>query len=229
MKLSKFIISVDTVIFGYLDGVIYTPLYRRNPKKGEPYPNLWSLPGGPIQSDENFEDACKRKLQEDLNIKVEYLEQLYTFGNPNRDPRRRAISVSYIALIRLSLNQLSNDTLDRSRKWFPLTEIPKSEWAFDHLDIFTTAIKRLKSKLTYEPIGFNLLDNEFSMPQLQALYESILERQLDRRNFAKKIHSFSLLTPTVKVSEGRGRPTQMFKFDTKQYKRLTKDGFIFEI
>lgn len=228
MKISKFIVSVDTVIFGYLDGKIYTPLYRRSPKKDEPFPNHWSLPGGPIKIDESFETACKRKLEEDLNIKVEYLEQLYTFGSPERDPRSRSISVSYLALIRLHSDKLDNDAASETQ-WFPINGIPDSGWAFDHHNILNLAIKRLKAKVTYEPIGLNLLDQEFSIPQLQALYESILERKLDRRNFAKKIHSFSLLTPTVKLSKGRGRPTQLFKFDMTQYKLLIKDGFIFEV
>jgi len=228
MKASKLIVSVDTVIFGYIHGVIYTPLYRRIEKKDEPFPGHWSLPGGPIQTEESFETACKRKLKEDLGIKVEYLEQLYTFGSPGRDPRNRSISVSYIALIRLHPDQLNHDT-DSDIQWFSISEKPKSRWAFDHANILDMAIKRLKAKVTYEPIGLNLLDEEFSIPQLQALYESILERKLDRRNFAKKIHSFSLLIPTVKLSEGRGRPTQLFKFDMNQYRRLIKDGFIFEI
>lgn len=228
MGISKFVVSVDSVIFGYIDGVIHTPLYRRSPKKDEPFPNKWSLPGGPIQANESFEQACQRKLEEDLEIKVGYLEQLYTFGAPERDPRSRSISVSYLALIRLNSNQMSR-TGSGEINWFPMSDLPKSDWAFDHEGILKMAIKRLKAKVTYEPIGLNLLDEEFSIPQLQLLYESILERKLDRRNFAKKIHSFSLLLPTKKLIEGRGRPTQFFKFDMKQYRLLIQQGFIFEI
>ncbi len=228
MKISEFIVSVDTVVFGYTDGVIYTPLYRRTPKKGEPFPDSWSLPGGPIQAEETFEEACKRKLVEDLDLRIEYLEQLYTFGSPDRDPRRRSISVSYLALIRLNLTQMKRDGTEKIH-WFPIGDLPNSGWAFDHESVLEMAIKRLKAKVSYEPIGLNLLDEEFSIPQLQSLYESILERKLDRRNFAKKIHSFKLLVPTVKLAVGRGRPTQFFKFDMNQYRLLIKDGFIFEI
>ncbi|MEM7791578.1 MAG: NUDIX domain-containing protein [Verrucomicrobiota bacterium] len=230
MKLTKLIVSVDTVIFRYHDGTIYTPLYRREARGRDPYAGHWSLPGGPINTEEDFETACHRKLQEDLGLTVEYLEQLYTFGAPDRDPRGRAISVSYMALIKLSENQLNSDNDESKVRWFALNDVPKSKWAFDHASILATAIKRLKAKVTYEPIGINLLDQEFSIPELQTLYESILERQLDRRNFAKKIHSFDLLISTrQKRSEGRGRPTQLFRFNMKRYKQLTKDGFIFEL
>lgn len=225
MKLSKFIVSADTVIFGYHDGTIYIPLFKREDTSTDPYPQHWSLAGGPIKDNETLEQACRRKLEEDLKLKVEYLEQLYTFASPTRDPRSRAISIAYIALIQLREHQLA----DADKNWFTLQNLPRSNWAFDHQQIVVTAIKRLKSKITYEPIGINLLNEEFSIPQLQSLYESILERPLDRRNFAKKIHAFELLIPTQTIRAGRGRPTQLYKFDTKQYNRLQKEGFVFEL
>jgi len=168
-------------------------------------------------------------LEEDLKLKVEYLEQLYTFGDPKRDPRNRSISIAYFALIKLSEEKIENDDTQMKVHWFPISQLPKSDWAFDHRQIVATAIERLKAKVTYEPIGFNLLDTEFSIPQLQNLYEAILERDLDRRNFAKKIHSFDLLIPTRTIRAGRGRPSQLYKFDTKQYKRLQKEGLLFEV
>lgn len=225
MKPSKFIVSADTVIFGYHNGIIYIPLFKRANTPREPYPQHWSLAGGPINDDETLENACRRKLEEDLKLKVEYLEQLYTFGTPDRDPRSRAISIAYLALIQLDEHQLA----DKQNNWFTLQNLPQSKWAFDHKQIVTAGIKRLKAKITYEPIGINLLSEEFSIPQLQSLYEAILERSLDRRNFAKKIHAFALLIPTQTIRAGRGRPTQLYKFDTQQYKRLQKDGFVFEL
>ncbi len=229
MKPSRFIVSVDAVIFGYNNGTIYTPLYQRRTASADPFPKHWSLAGGPLQEDESLEDACRRKLEEDLDLKVEYLEQLYTFGDPDRDPRNRAISIAYFALIKLSEERMKADTAKMDIQWFPIDQLPKSKWAFDHKQVVTKAINRLKAKVTYEPIGFNLLDTEFSIPQLQSLYESILGRELDRRNFAKKIHSFELLIPTRTVRAGRGRPTQLHKFNTRQYSRLQKEGFVFEI
>lgn len=229
MEVSRFIVSADSVIFAYLDGSIYIPLYKRSSHAAEPFPDYWSLAGGPIQDDESPKEACRRKLEEDLQLKVEYLEQLYTFGDPARDPRKRSISIAYFALTRLHAEQLANNLPNSTSRWFPIKDLPKSKWAFDHKRIVNTAIKRLKAKVTYEPIGFNLLDAEFSIPQLQSLYESILGRKLDRRNFAKKINSFKLLIPTKTIQAGRGRPTQLHKFDTQQYNRLQKEGFVFEI
>ena len=113
--------------------------------------------------------------------------------------------------------------------WFPFNDLPTDNWAFDHEEIVTLAIKRLKAKVTYEPIGFHLLPEEFSMPQLQLLYEVILERELDKRNFVKKIQSYDFLIPTRTVSKGRGRPVQLLKFDHKKYQKLLERGIIFEL
>jgi len=108
MKLSRFIVSVASVIFGYADGCLYIPLFKRASRATEPYSDCWSLPGGPIGADETFEQACHRKLRQDLGLSVEYLEQLYTFGEPSRDPRDRAISVSYFALIKMESEALAS-------------------------------------------------------------------------------------------------------------------------
>lgn len=225
----KFIVSIDSVIFGFKDGCIHIPLYRRGSSQADPFPNCWSLPGGPIQADETLEQACQRKLEEDLNLKIDYLEQLYTFAEPNRDPRSRAISIAYYALSNLTDENLESGNDALHAKWFPISNLPKSKWAFDHKKIVDTAIKRLKAKISYEPIGFNLLAKEFSIPQLQSLYEAILQRPLDRRNFAKKILSMDLLEQTFTRNAGRGRPTQFYKFNTKQYQKLQKSGFVFDI
>ena len=225
MKLPRFIVSVDTVIFAYWNGVIYIPLYKRSAGKSEPYVDCWSLAGGPLQESETPEEACRRKLEEDLGLKVRYLEQLYTFADPDRDPRNRVVSIAYFALIRLA----DDPTEREGEHWVPISQLPAKNWAFDHKRIVQTAVSRLKAKVTYEPLGVNLLEREFSMPQLQSLYEAVLEYPLDRRNFAKKIHSYNLLIPTKTVSEGRGRPTQLYRFDTQQFNRLQKEGFVFEL
>ncbi len=222
----KIFVSVDSVIFGYRDRQLFVPLFRRRVQGGgEPFPDCWSLPGGPLLDGETFEAACRRKLEEDIGLKIEYLEQLYTFGAPERDPRDRAISVSYFAFIRWPENPLVAGRDAREARWFPLDAIPTGPFAFDHREILDTAIQRLRGKLLYQPIGLNLLDDEFSMADLLAIYEAVLPRKLDRRNFSKKILSFKLLTPSRVVARARGRPTQLFRFDRKIYQSLQREGF----
>jgi len=222
----KIFVSVDAVIFGYRDRKLFVPLFRRRAQgKGEPFPDCWSLPGGPLLDGETFEAACRRKLEEDIGLRIEYLEQLYTFGAPERDPRDRAISVSYFALIRWPDNPLVAGRDAREARWFSLDDLPAGPYAFDHREILSTAIQRLRGKLLYQPIGLNLLDAEFSMADLLAIYEAVLPRKLDRRNFSKKILSFGLLVPIRVAPRARGRPTQLYHFDRRVYQALQREGF----
>jgi len=225
-NLSKFVVSVDCVIFGYINQAIYVPLLMR---ANEPFADCWSLPGGPIRDDEAPEDACLRKLQEDIGLKVEYIEQLYTFGAPGRDPRERAFSISYFALIEETDRPLIWGRDSRTAQWFHIDKLPESQWAFDHGNIVNVALQRLRGKLTYEPIGMSLLPEEFSLSELKTIYEVILGHQLDRRNFYKKMKSTGLLIPTQTVPSNRGKPTQLYRFDQEQYARLKQDGYAFEI
>lgn len=222
--ISKFIVSVDCVIFGYIHNAIYVPLLMR---AIEPYKDCWSLPGGPIYGDESPEQACLRKLEEDIGLKIEYIEQLYTFAAANRDPRERAFSISHFALIEETDRPLIWGQDSRTAQWFQIDKLPEGNWAFDHEDIVQTAIKRLRGKLTYEPIGLSLLPDEFSLPELKKIYDVILGIELDRRNFYKKIKSKDLLIPTSIVPSNRGKPTQLYRFDRKRYAKLKEEGFSF--
>lgn len=219
-------VAVDAVVFGYESkGNLSVLLIKRGI---EPYKDSWALPGGLVMEDESLEAAVKRELKEETSVKIDYLEQLYTFGKPKRDPRNRVVSVSYFALVCPHHFKIKADTDANEVQWFPVNELPKL--AFDHKIIFNTAAKRLKSKLLYQPIGFDLLNAEFPFSDLEHLYTTILGRAIDRRNFRKKILSFGFIEETDKIhQEGSGCPAKLFKFNTQKYNALVDDGIHFDI
>jgi 8-oxo-dGTP diphosphatase len=157
-----------------------------------------------------------------------FLEQLYTFGAVDRDPRERVVSVAYYALVKLSAHEARAATDAANAWWYPVSKVPKL--AFDHAEILKTAVARLKGKVRYQPIGFELLPPKFTLSQLQHLYEAVLEARLDKRNFRKKVLSFGLLVPLEETQMvGRHRPAQLFRFDQKKYDQLRKRGLNFEL
>lgn len=232
-------ITVDCVVFGLSEPVGYLPptlevlLVRR---KDEPFKGRWALPGGHVHMEEGLEEAAQRELKEETGVQINYLEQLYTFGKPGRDPRGRVISVAYFALVR-SKDHIAQAGSDASEaQWFSMTSalvtgLSEGGLAFDHAEILDMAFKRLQMKVRYAPLGFNLLPAKFSLSQLQALYEGILGRPLDKRNFRKRILSMGILKE-VGVESGSGRPgpaAQLFRFDKKAYDLAVKNRFNFEI
>jgi 8-oxo-dGTP diphosphatase len=218
-------LTVDCVIFGFDEGALKVLLIRRGL---EPFKGRWALPGGFVRVDEELDEAARRELEEEAGVKNVYLEQLYTFGSVKRDPRERVVSVAYYALVRQAGMQPRASTDADEALWFEWAKIPPL--AFDHARIIDAAIQRLRGKLRYEPIGFELLPPKFTLSQLQHLYEAVLGVELDKRNFRKKIHSFDLLVPLNETfSAGRQRPAQLFRFDMARYKRLKKSGFLFEV
>lgn len=219
-------IAVDAVVFGYRDNALFVLLIQQ---KFGIFKNTWSLPGGFVKDAEPLTDAVKRELREEAGIEVNYLEQLYTFGDDaNRDPRGRVISVAYFALVNPDGFRLKAETDAMDANWFPIVNLP--DLAYDHQDIIRTAHQRLKSKLLYRPIGFDLLHEEFPFSDLENLYTTILEREIDRRNFRKKLLSFGILEETDHIlHEGSGRPAKLFSFNKLKYKELEKEGFNFEI
>lgn len=228
MKHNGIRLTVDAVVFGYAktEGVSILLVKR----KYEPFKNTWALPGGFVLEEESLEQAVIRELKEETGIAVNYLEQLYTFGEPARDPRQRIISVAYFGLINSSrYKQLHAGTDADKAEWFNITNLP--ELAFDHATIIHTASERLRAKIQYQPVGFELLDKKFSFADLEKLYTALLGRDIDRRNFRKKILSFDFLEklPELTQPEGQGRPSNMFRFNKKRYDQLTKKGFFFEI
>lgn len=218
-------VSVDAVVFGYEEGKISVLLIKR---KYEPFKGKWAIPGGFVLNDESLEEAVQRELHEETGVKINYLEQLYTFGNPTRDPRGRVVSVAYFGLVRPNTFKIFASTDASEVQWFNIDELP--EFSFDHKEILNMAIKRLQAKVTYEPIGFELLDKKFPFSDLEKLYTTLLGREIDRRNFRKKIISLNVLDElNEKVSKGSGRPANLFQFNQKRYFQLKKEGIIFEI
>ncbi|TCP23382.1 8-oxo-dGTP diphosphatase [Tenacibaculum skagerrakense] len=218
-------VAVDAVVFGYDAKQLSVLLIKRGV---EPFKDSWALPGGLVMDDESLEIAVTRELKEETGVQIDYLEQLYTFGKPGRDPRNRVVSVSYFGLVRPNHFKIQASTDAKEVQWFPVKKLPKL--AFDHKLILETAKERLKAKLQYQPIGFDLLNKEFPFSDLENLYTTILDHKIDRRNFRKKILSFEIVEETDKMyQKGSGRPAKLFKFNNKKYNQLLKEGFHFEI
>ena len=219
-------VAVDAVVFGYESKQELSVLLI---KRGvAPFKDEWALPGGLVLNDESLEEAVERELAEETGVEIDYLEQLYTYGEPNRDPRNRVVSVSYFALVKPNHFKIKADTDAAEVQWFHLNDLPKL--AFDHQKILTQAHQRLKAKLSYQPIGFNLLNDEFPFSDLEHLYTTILEQAIDRRNFRKKMLSFGIIEQTDKIENvGSGRPAKLFKFNRKKFKELSTSNFHIDI
>jgi 8-oxo-dGTP diphosphatase len=218
-------LTVDCVVFGYDDGELKVLMIQR---ALEPFKGRWALPGGFVRVDETIDDAARRELTEETGLNDVFLEQLCTFGAISRDPRERVVSVAHYALVKLSDHRAKAATDAANAEWFPISKAPKL--AFDHADILATALTRLKGKVRYQPIGFELLPPQFTLSELQHLYEAVLETELDKRNFRKKVLGFGLLVPLMETRmAGRHRPAQLFRFDADKYEKLKKRGFNFEV
>lgn len=219
-------IAVDAIVFGYEEGKLYLLLIQ--PRYGD-WGDKWALPGGFVLEDEPLTTAVKRELKEEANVEVNYLEQLYTFGDDiNRDPRARVISVAYFALVNPTQMTLKAATDANDARWFEYNDLPSL--AYDHQTIIAKAYQRLQAKVTYQPIGFDLLDKEFPFSDVENLYRTILGQEIDRRNFRKKIMSFGIIEETNKIQKsGGGRPAKLFRFNLPKYKELSNSRFHLEI
>lgn len=219
-------VAVDAVVFGYdaEEGVSVLLIKR----KFEPFQKSWALPGGLVKEDESLEEAVRRELREESGIDVTYLEQLYSFGQPDRDPRNRVVSITYYGLVRPKDYQLSAQTDAEDVAWFNIHKLPKL--AFDHKQIVEMAIKRLRGKLAYEPVGFELLDKKFPFSDLEKLYQTLLDTELDRRNFKKRIMSYGFLEELNETMQrSLGRPATLFQFNKKKYFELKEKGYNFDL
>jgi 8-oxo-dGTP diphosphatase len=201
-------VTVDVVIFTLYDGRLHVLMVQR---KHWPYADHWAIPGGFVNMDESLETAARRELAEETGVEDVYLEQLYTFGDPGRDPRTRIISVAYFALIRPEEQQIQVSEESNDVRWFPVDELP-APLAFDHDRILRYAIDRLRSKMEYTTLAFQLLPTEFTLPKLKRIYEEILGEKLDKANFYRKLRDSDLLEDTGKFHEGRGRPARLYRF-----------------
>lgn len=218
-------LTVDCVVFGFDEGALKVLLIRRGI---EPFLNRWALPGGFVRTDETLDEAALRELQEETGLREVYLEQLYTFGEIHRDPRERVISVAYFALVRRTDHVPAASTDAADAAWFEAEKTPPL--AFDHAEILKAALDRLRGKIRWQPVGFELLPKKFTLSQLQGLYEAILGRELDKRNFRKKLLALDLLVALEETTTAASRrPAQLFRFDQRKYQSLTRKGFIFDL
>jgi 8-oxo-dGTP diphosphatase len=203
-------VTVDVVIFSlFAEQKDWRVLLVK--RKNAPYAAMWALPGGFVNMDESLEDAAARELEEETGVADVYMEQLYTFGTPDRDPRTRVITVAYFALVPYTEVDPRAGSDAAETEWFSVFDLP--ELAFDHLEIITYAMQRVRYKLEYTTVGFELLPDEFTLTQLQQAYELILQEELDKRNFRRKILSAEIITETgAKRKEGEGRPAKLYRY-----------------
>lgn len=220
----KILVAVNCIIFGFDQGTLKLLLLKRRiePAKGE-----WAIMGGFVNSDESLNDAARRILKQLTGLDNVYLEQLYGFGDLNRDPGGRVISLAYYALIRSDAhdNQLVEE---HGAHWINYKSIP--ELIFDHGEMADKALENLRNRARFGPIGFELLPEKFTLPDLQYLYEAIYQQQLDKRNFRKKILSMNLLDKLEDKDKTNSRKGAfLYRFNEEKYQSLLKTGFNFEI
>ena len=215
-------VTADCVIFGF-DGVsIKVLLIQRGI---DPYKGKWALPGGFMNIDESAEECARRELEEETGLKTASVEQFYTFTDVMRDPRERVITVAHYALVRLSEVKGGDDAA--KAQWFAQSEIPSL--AFDHDRILRMALTRLKERICFEPIGFELLPEVFTMSELQNLYEAILGVKFDRRNFYNKMLKLGILAEAEPRPENASRRTPTkYRFNAEKYAELKQKGFRLE-
>ena len=220
-------LTVDCVVFG-LDVEQKDLKILLIQRDKAPFQGGWALPGGFVRVNESLEHTAMRELREETGMSEVFLEQLYTFGAVERDSRERVVTVAYYALVNLNGHQIQASSDARHAAWFSVQDMPTL--AFDHDHVVAVALRRLQGKVRYEPIGFELLPKKFTVSQLHTLYEIVLERQLDRRNFRKKILSMGLLTDLREAQEDVAhRAARLYQFNEKKYHQLKRRGFHFEI
>lgn len=215
-------VTTDCVIFGFDGGKLKALLVERGL---EPYKGRWAFPGGFVKMDESCEEGALRELEEETALKGTYVQQFHTYSDPNRDPRERVITVAFFALVRIQEVEAGDDA--NKAQWFAIDEVP--QLAFDHDVILRDALKRLRERIHFQPIGFELLPEKFTMRQLQNLYEAILDVHFDRGNFSKKMLHFNILTPLDEtVRPTPKREARLYRFNKESYDELKQKGFRLE-
>ncbi len=218
-------LSINCVVFGFENSRLEVLLIKR---KNQPEKGAWALPGGFVLKNEDINNAAERILAETSNVKNIYLEQVETFGDVDRFPSRRVISIAYFALINPERHSLKPGIDTTDVKWFPVVSFP--QMPFDHNEIYQSALLKLRKSVRYKPIGFELLPKKFTLTQFQNLYECIMDKKLDKRNFRKKLLGMNLLHKLDELQQGvPHRAAQLFKFDVKTYEELKNKGFSFEL
>jgi len=215
-------VAVDIVVFTVRDGALNVLLVKRGVP---PFEGKCALPGGFVREGESLEEAALRELYEETGVRDVFLEQLYTFGEPSRDPRGRVISVAYYALIASDKLQLAAGADAAEAHWLAANHLPAL--AFDHRSILDYALERLRNKLEYTTVGFQLLPEKFTLSALQSVYEAILGRKLDKRNFRRKIALLGILKPLREWRKTGRKPAQLFRFAAGRFEKLKDRGILF--
>ncbi|WP_424493791.1 NUDIX hydrolase [Salinimicrobium sp. GXAS 041] len=220
----KMYVATDCIIFGFDSGTLKLLVFKR---RVEPLAGEWSLIGSFVKLNEDVKEAAQRVLREITGLENVYMEELRAYGSADRDPGFRCISIGQYALIRI--NEYDREQVEKhGAHWYDINELPKL--VLDHNQMVQDALDRLKRKARYKPIGFELLPEKFTIPQLQRLYEAIYQKELDSRNFRKKVLSLNVL---VKLNEkdksGSRRGAYLYKFDNENYQKLQESGYNFEI
>ncbi|MFN7117857.1 MAG: NUDIX hydrolase [Saprospiraceae bacterium] len=217
--------TVDNVIFGFDEGDLKVLLIKRGE---EPYKGKWALPGYFVYSDEDLDSAAARVLRELTGLSKVYLEQVKTFGRVGRHPFGRVITVAYFSLVKISDYSIQAASIAQKAQWHSVAKV--KDLAFDHNEILNACFERLKWLVRVRPVGFELLPPKFTLTELQHLYEAILETDLDKRNFRKKILSMNLLVDLDETQEGVAhRPAKLYRFDPRKYHQFEAEGFNFEL
>lgn len=221
---SKILVAVDCVIFGFDSEQLKLLLFKR---KVAPLKGAWSLIGAFVNENLSLNDAAKQVVFDLTGLDNIFLEELQTYSNVDRDPGERVISVAHYSLIRI--NDVNIESVEKfDAHWFNLDEIP--ELIIDHKQMVDDAILKIRKKTRYQPIGFELLPEKFTIPQLQILYECIYQRKLDDRNFRKKILSFDILTKTdEKDKSGSKKGAFLYKFNKEKFNSFISKGYNFEL
>lgn len=215
-------VTVDVVIFTVRGTELQVLLIKRGVP---PFEGHYAIPGGFVHEDESLEEAALRELYEETGVRNLFLEQLYTFGEPKRDPRGRVVTVAYYALIASDKLSLTAGADAAEAGWFSMGALPGL--AFDHDRILHCAVERLRNKLEYTTVGFQLLPEKFTLGELQAVYEAILEKQLDKRNFRRKIALLGILKPLREWRRAGRKPAQLFRFAAERFEKLKDKGILF--
>jgi 8-oxo-dGTP diphosphatase len=215
-------VAVDIVIFTIQSGELCVLLVKR---AIPPFADQFAIPGGFVLDGESLDQAALRELKEETGVSEVYLEQLYSFGDPGRDPRGRVISVAYYALIATDRSPLIAGSDAAEARWWPIRKLPPL--AFDHGKILDYSLERLRNKLEYTTVGFQLLPERFSLSELQEMYEAILDKKLDKRNFRRKLALLKILQPTREFRRSGRRPARLFEFVASNFEKLKDKGILF--
>lgn len=214
-------VTVDIVIFTIRERQLQVLLVRR---AAEPFQGCFAIPGGFVRENESLDEAARRELLEETGVRDVYLEQLYSFGDPERDPRGRVVTVAYFALVSSHVPLTAGSDASEAA-WFPMSALPQV--AFDHRAILDYSLVRLRNKLEYTTVGFQLLPDKFTLGELQAVYEAILDKRLDKRNFRRKIALLKILKPLKEWQRAGRKPARLYRFAAARFEKLKDKGILF--